>query len=385
MTTVDNATGDSDQAMIAGRGSLQVTSPGQLTQLGWKPPSDDIGQGEWLTLGRQMVVVMEGLTWAIGDWWAYGAQRNYGEGNAIAAALGIPVQTIKNAASLARSFELSRRRDNLSAAHHAEVTRRDDADEWLDRAELGDVDPTTGEATRWSRNKLRSEIKAHDKALRDADRAAQAGGSAVMRCCTAEELLADIDDGSVDLLLTDPPYDTDVDDITTFVAWVQQALPKLKPTGRAVIFHGRYPAEIAAYLQQAAISGLDHEVCVWHYPDTLGPNPKGRFKTTHQMAIVLHGPDAPDLYTDSLVDKQSCWAVAMNQEAVRYFSWQKPQALAEKLVAACAPPDGLVVDCFAGAGTFLVAAAALGRSAIGCDPDPDRMQDAEQRGIEVVQ
>lgn len=364
--------------------NLYRPTEGQLTQLGWKPPSDDIEQADWLTLGVQMVAVMEGLTWALGDWWAYGAQRSYGEGEAVAAAIGVPYQTIRNAGTLARSFELSRRRDNLSAAHHAEVAGRDDADDWLDRAELGEVDPTTGEASRWNVKRLRSEIKAHDKAMRDAERAAQAGGSAVMRCCTAEELLADLEDGSVDLLLTDPPYDTDLDDLDAFVGWVQQAIAKVKPTGRAVIFHGRYPAEVAAYLEQAALTGWEHEVCVWHYPDTLGPNPKGRFKTTHQMALVLHGPEAPDLYTESLVDKQSCWAVAMNQEAVRYFSWQKPQALAEKLVAACAPPGGLIVDCFAGAGTFLVAAASLGRSAIGCDPDPQRLEDAAARGVEIV-
>jgi 16S rRNA G966 N2-methylase RsmD len=362
-----------------------VTLPkqGEITPVGWSPPGQ-MTQTDWLEFGCRLVKVNEATQWVLGDWWAFGAERDYGDGEAIAEALGVDYGTLRNAGRVSRAFELSRRRDNLLYSHHVEVARREDADDWLDRAEAGDVDPMTGEVTVWSRNRLRAAIKEHDRALRDAARADQAGGSCTIQQCSSEDLLGTLDDRSVDLILTDPPYDTDVDDIEEFAGWVRLAVAKVKPTGRLVIFHGRYPPEVSAYLRQADLTGWDHELCVWHYPDTLGPNPKGRFKTTHQMALVIHGPEAPDLYSDSLVDKQSCWAVAMNQEAVRYFSWQKPQKLAELLVSTCSPPGGFIVDCFAGAGTFLVAAAALGRTAIGCDLDADRIQDAAARGVEVV-
>src|SRR5690606_23894638 len=52
-----------------------------------------------------------------------------------------------------------------------------------------------------------------------------------------------------DLLLTDPPYSTDVDDIEEFAAsWLPVALAKVKPTGRAYVCVGAYPHELRAYL-----------------------------------------------------------------------------------------------------------------------------------------
>ncbi|NNF44629.1 MAG: site-specific DNA-methyltransferase, partial [Phycisphaerales bacterium] len=49
---------------------------------------------------------------------------------------------------------------------------------------------------------------------------------------------------------------------------------------------------------------------------------------------------------------------------------QKPLALMDLLVRACAPPDGLVVDPCCGSGTTIVAALAAGRRAIGFDVNP---------------
>jgi|SRR5215211_3546792 len=47
----------------------------------------------------------------------------------------------------------------------------------------------------------------------------------------------------------------------------------------------------------------------------------------------------------------------------------KPIALMRALVAAATPPDGVVLDPFAGSGTTLSAAGALGRSAVGVEID----------------
>ncbi len=46
---------------------------------------------------------------------------------------------------------------------------------------------------------------------------------------------------------------------------------------------------------------------------------------------------------------------------------QKPDDLVRLLVALAAPPEGIVIDPFCGSGTTLLAAAALGRGAIGID------------------
>ncbi len=56
------------------------------------------------------------------------------------------------------------------------------------------------------------------------------------------------------------------------------------------------------------------------------------------------------------------------------FADQKPVALLRLLVDACCPPAGTVLDPFCGSGTTLVAAIESGRSAIGCDVNPEAIE-----------
>jgi hypothetical protein len=93
---------------------------------------------EWVELGRRLCETDRRIQWWIGDWWAAGSHR-YGE-RAAAAAEGIfgrEFQTLRNAASVARSFETSRRRDALSFHHHETVASLPpkEADKLLDAAE----------------------------------------------------------------------------------------------------------------------------------------------------------------------------------------------------------------------------------------------------------
>ncbi|MFC9973589.1 DNA-methyltransferase [Spirillospora sp. NPDC127200] len=58
---------------------------------------------------------------------------------------------------------------------------------------------------------------------------------------------------------------------------------------------------------------------------------------------------------------------------------EKPLAVTEALVRECTPPGGLVLDPFAGAGTTLLAAAMLGRKAIGIERDERYAEQAARR------
>ena len=50
-----------------------------------------------------------------------------------------------------------------------------------------------------------------------------------------------------DLLLTDPPYSTDVPDLEAFIdSWLYKALDGVKDTGFAYVFIGAYPNELKA-------------------------------------------------------------------------------------------------------------------------------------------
>jgi hypothetical protein len=77
--------------------------------------------------------------WWVGDWWAFGEHR-YGGRKAVVEAEdweGPSFQTAMNAASIARAFETSRRREVLSFACHVEVASlpAEEADRLLDWCE----------------------------------------------------------------------------------------------------------------------------------------------------------------------------------------------------------------------------------------------------------
>ena len=189
-----------------------------------------------------------------------------------------------------------------------------------------------------------------------------------------------------DLLITDPPYSTDVDDIERFAAtWLPLALSKVKPTGRAYVCIGAYPNELEAYLAAAHLGshGLHCEqVLVWTYCNTLGPSPKYDYKLNWQAILYFRGEDAPGLDCPKMTEQFSVQSLNAPDGRIgdRYHAWQKPNELAERLIRHSTKPNDLVLDCFAGTGTFLLAAARLGRDARGCDQSPEILAIAAQRG-----
>jgi hypothetical protein len=105
----------------------------------------------WMTMGRRITGVANACSWCLGDWLVYGEQEFGSRYKAALRATSLDYQTLRNYAWVARRFDASRRRDNLSFQHHAEVVSLPDAhqDLWLRRAERD----------RWSRNELRRQLR----------------------------------------------------------------------------------------------------------------------------------------------------------------------------------------------------------------------------------
>ena len=92
---------------------------------------------EWVAHGRRLGVMGRGVGWWLGDWLRFG-NAAYGERYGPAARMtGYDRQSLMNMAYVASRFEASRRRENLSWSHHAEIAAFEPAeqDEWLERAE----------------------------------------------------------------------------------------------------------------------------------------------------------------------------------------------------------------------------------------------------------
>jgi hypothetical protein len=188
----------------------------------------------------------------------------------------------------------------------------------------------------------------------------------------------------VDLLLTDPPYSTDVEKIGDFAEWLALAVPKMKRTGRAYVCVGAYPIELLSYLRVLQVAGcIDRsQVLVWTYRNTLGPAPSLDYKLNWQAVLYIRGTGAGPLDCPVMTEQFSVQDINAPDGRLgnRYHAWQKPDELADRFVRHASKPGDLVVDPFAGTGTFLLAAARLGRRAIGCDNSDERLAIAIERG-----
>jgi hypothetical protein len=133
----------------AGEAASTLGKCGHATALGFRPRAR-LTYDEWLCAGRQITKISSASAWWLGDWLLYG-ERTYGKRYRTALELtSLDYKTLRNHAWVARRFEMSRRRDNLSFHHHAEVAALPEADQdlWLTRAET----------LRWSCRELRRQL-----------------------------------------------------------------------------------------------------------------------------------------------------------------------------------------------------------------------------------
>jgi hypothetical protein len=191
-----------------------------------------------------------------------------------------------------------------------------------------------------------------------------------------------------DLLLTDPPYSTDIDNIQAFAdAWMPVALAKVKPTGRAYICIGAYPEELRAYLNAPMTGQLRQaQVLVWTYRNTLGPAPAHDYKLNWQAILYYRGVDAGPLECPEMTEQFSVQDISApdGRHSERYHAWEKPLELAERFIRHATRAGDLVLDPFAGTGTFPLAAAKLGRRGFGCEIEPEMLTIAAERGCQVA-
>jgi hypothetical protein len=107
----------------------------ELGPVGWTAGAD-LSYDEWLRQGSRLGLAGRSAAWWIGDWVRYGTAR-YGSKYAAATRVtGYDRQTLMNMVYVSTRFQISRRRENLSWSHHAELAALDleDQERWLNRA-----------------------------------------------------------------------------------------------------------------------------------------------------------------------------------------------------------------------------------------------------------
>jgi hypothetical protein len=204
-----------------------------------------------------------------------------------------------------------------------------------------------------------------------------------------EQFAYRFENNSVDLLFTDPPYSTDIDNIQEFAEnWLGLFLPKIKDSGRAFICIGAYPIEINAYMnillkQDRFI--VDNPL-IWTYKNTLGQTPNMKYNLNYQMILHLYSKDSKPL--DKSITGEMFSVMEINapdgRQGNRLHTWQKPDELAERLIRHSTNEGDIIIDPFACTGTFCLMAAKMNRETAGCDISAENLEIAKGRGCNVV-
>lgn len=121
---------DTGSLLAAGR-----TLPYTIGAVAWSPKGQ-MQLAQWADVGRRLGMMGRCSQWWVGDWVRYGVARWGEKYKAAARITGYDGHSLRNMAYVASRFDLSRRRDNLSFSHHAEVSalEPDEQDYWLELA-----------------------------------------------------------------------------------------------------------------------------------------------------------------------------------------------------------------------------------------------------------
>jgi hypothetical protein len=144
----------------------------------------------WESIGQRLLSAADSTTWWIADWLVYGEESFQDRYREAIQRTSLKYQTLRNYTWIGRQFDLSRRHDNLSFGHHAEVAALDqpEQDYWLRKAE----------ELNWSRNQLRSQIRTSLRERAVENRAAISQGATGLSNETVDAELQDFGDGDGD-------------------------------------------------------------------------------------------------------------------------------------------------------------------------------------------
>lgn len=187
------------------------------------------------------------------------------------------------------------------------------------------------------------------------------------------EKMAELEDDSIDLIFTDPPYAWEYVPLYGELAAI--AARKLKPGGSLIAYSGhqalgevvRLMSEHLKFWWSIALVHSGTRRLVQGIGVYAGWKPLVWFVKGSRSATQI----VDDVFFSEPPDKS-------------YHEWAQSTKEAEYYISKLCPPGGLVVDPFAGSATTLIAAYRLGARSIGYEIDEARYKAALQRLSQVL-
>jgi hypothetical protein len=180
-----------------------------------------------------------------------------------------------------------------------------------------------------------------------------------------QTVLADVEDGSVDLVLTDPPWQFDAATLSLWDDLGALSARVLRPGRALVVYTG------SGCLAEAIKRLSPHLDYVWSGALLL----PGRH--TEIRSIMARDASTPIAFFSKGRYKPRHWFIntlaspGVEKEA---HPWQKPLGNVAYYLGQFSEPGELVCDPFLGGGTTAVAAQQGGRRFVGCDVDPGAVE-----------
>jgi DNA modification methylase len=226
-------------------------------------------------------------------------------------------------------------------------------------------------------------------------------------CGDAIKELCKIKDESIDLIVTDPPYNLNKDygnnqdrlefnDYLEFSkAWLTESKRVLKPTGTIYVFMGmRYISYIFSILEQE-LEFIFNSWITWYYTQGIGKT-KGfsprhddilMFTKSKEFTFNLNDIRVPQKYYRSVNNMRGAnpgnvWEFShmhyCNKNREQHPT-QKPEGLYERIILTSTNEGETVLDPFVGSGTALRVCQNIGRNCIGIDSNPEYIDMCNER------
>ena len=209
------------------------------------------------------------------------------------------------------------------------------------------------------------------------------------------DVMRDMPTGSVDAVVTDPPFDVTLTSLTrdtpafaelarrqwtALFEWVAEAARIMRDGGALYTFTNG--EDIGAYKQAFADAGLRwYSRLHWIKTNPLPSFLKHNYRGGVELALYACKGTGPRFYKERTQQELRCyWMLPIVGGKVRTeHPTQKPVALMSEWIENSCPPDGTVLDPFMGSGTTGVACVQTGRNFIGIEIDPTYYAIAEKR------